>query len=66
LPEEYQKILYEFLKRENFKVFVEKMAKAIKRYSFYLRKTVLDQKYKNFIGGYNFIKQGIYNFKRSI
>jgi len=61
LPDVYNQSLLNFLKRESFLVFVDKLAFAASRYSFNLRKTKREQFFKNFIGGYNFIKNGVFS-----
>jgi len=59
LPKEYKDNLVAFLEKEHFLEFVEHLAKRTYlglKYSFNLTKKKRDQLYKNFSGGYGFIK----------
>ena len=61
LPKDLLEVIKEFLKRNNYLELIEKYIRIIKRFSFDLKKTKYDQKFKNFIGSLEFIK--FYNSK---
>jgi len=69
LPKEYKQALKDFLEKEKFLEFVSNLAMRTYlnlKYSFDLSKSKRDQIYKNYIGGYAFIKNGILSEKTTI
>lgn len=63
LPKDLVDIIKEFLKRNDYLELIEKCARTIKRFSFNLNKSKFDQKFKHFIGSYEFIKLYSNKFK---
>ncbi len=68
LPEEYQKIVKEFLEREKFLAFVTDLAQRTYlglKYSFNLTKNQQDQRYKYCIGSYKFTLNGFLRIQKN-
>ena len=59
LPKDLIEVVKEFLKRNNYIEIIEKYVRILKRFSFNLKKSKYDQKFKYFIGSYEFIS--LYN-----
>ena len=57
LPEDIREIVLEFLKRNDYFELLAKCARIMKRFSFDLRKTRLEQRFRNFTGSNKFIRQ---------
>jgi putative transposase len=57
LPEELQKIIQAFLAEKNFLELIDRCQRTLKRYSFTLKKTKLEQRFRHFIGSTTFVKE---------
>jgi putative transposase len=66
LPEELQEIINTFLAEKNFPELIERSKRIIKKYSFTLRKTKLEQRFRHFIGSTTFIKESSASFFQSL
>ena len=55
LPADLKEILLEFLKRNNYLELFEKCTRMLKKFSFALRKTQLEQRFRHFCGSSTFI-----------
>jgi hypothetical protein len=62
LPVAVKEFIDRFLKENAFVKLLEKSTRFLKKFSFSLRKTSFEQRFKNFCGSSNFIKQNEQRF----